>query len=73
MLCGMAMSYVPKVGRRAAGFALRMSSATTSTVGAPGTTEFRVFFQEGGKTISPWHDIPLKNGEFYNFINEIPK
>ena len=23
--------------------------------------------------ISPWHDISLKNGEYYNFICEIPK
>ena len=23
--------------------------------------------------MSPWHDIPLRNGEYFNFINEIPK
>lgn len=23
--------------------------------------------------ISPWHDIPLRTGEMYNFITEIPK
>ena len=30
-------------------------------------------FKDGDKTISPWHDIPLKSGALYNFINEIPK
>jgi inorganic pyrophosphatase len=38
------------------------------------TTEWRMFFTEGGKPISPWHDIPLKAGEgVYNFVCEIPK
>jgi inorganic pyrophosphatase len=41
--------------------------------GEPGTTEFRVFFERDGKKISPWHDIPLKSGDYYNFISEIPK
>jgi inorganic pyrophosphatase len=30
-------------------------------------------FQRDGQTISPWHDIPLKDGEFYNAVIEIPK
>ena len=30
-------------------------------------------YSENGKSISPWHDIPLRNGEYFNFINEIPK
>jgi len=30
--------------------------------------------QDGDKTVSPWHDIPLKNADgSYNFICEIPK
>jgi hypothetical protein len=38
------------------------------------TMEWRMFFKEGGKPISPWHDIPLKAGEgVYNFVCEIPK
>ena len=50
------------------------AAVTTSTSGAPGTTEYRVFFQDGGKTISPWHDIPLRAaGEYFNFVCEIPK
>ena len=48
--------------------------ATTNTAkGEAGTMDYRLFFQDGAKTISPWHDIPLKNGEFFNFVNEIPK
>ena len=36
--------------------------------------EWRMFFRDGDKRISPWHDIPLKasNGA-YNFVCEIPK
>jgi len=40
------------------------------------TMEFRIFFQEGGKPISPWHDIPLfveGSTDTLNFICEIPK
>ena len=37
------------------------------------TESFRINFEDSGKTISPWHDIPLKNGELFNFVNEIPK
>ena len=29
---------------------------------------------QDGKTISPWHDIPLEAGDgMYNFVCEIPK
>lgn len=48
-------------------------ATTNSATGEAGTMEYRLFFQEGAKTISPWHDIPLKSGEYYNFVNEIPK
>ena len=48
-------------------------SVSTSSIGQSATLEYRVHFQDNGKTISPWHDIPLRNGEFFNFINEIPK
>ena len=49
------------------------AAVTSSTVGEVGTTDFRVVFKDGDKSISPWHDIPLKDGNLYNFINEIPK
>ena len=52
----------------------------THTEGEIGTTNWRLYFQTlAGKTISPWHDIPLvpsgysaKDGIF-NFIVEIPR
>lgn len=47
---------------------------SSSTSGSAGTTEFRINFQEGDKTISPWHDIPYKSNDgHYHFVNEIPK
>eukprot|EP00755_Sulcionema_specki_P038180 Sspe_Gene.23455::Locus_9109_Transcript_1_1_Confidence_1.000_Length_3391::g.23455::m.23455/K13811/PAPSS; 3'-phosphoadenosine 5'-phosphosulfate synthase len=42
-------------------------------VGLPGQL-FAVFLKgETGRKISPWHDIPLKNGDEYNMVVEIPK
>lgn len=43
--------------------------------GAAATEEYHIFFKDdSGKEISPWHDIPLSNGDgTYNFLNEIPK
>jgi len=38
------------------------------------STEYRIFFTEGEKTISPWHDVPLYNDDgTLNAIIEIPK
>jgi inorganic pyrophosphatase len=48
-------------------------ATATSVTGAVGTTEYRLFFKNGEKTISPWHDIPLKKGDLYNCVVEIPK
>ena len=50
-----------------------LSMISTSSVGEVATTDFRVFFEEGSSKISPWHDIPLKDGSSFNFVNEIPK
>jgi inorganic pyrophosphatase len=48
--------------------------ATTTTIsGEVGTESFRIFFKDDNKPISPWHDIPLRSGEYFNFVNEIPK
>lgn len=49
------------------------SAVTTTSSGQVATPEYRLHFFDDGKPISPWHDIPLKNGEFFNFIAEIPK
>ena len=37
------------------GGAIRMTS--TSVAGDVGTESYRLFFKDGDKTISPWHDI----------------
>ncbi|GFE55138.1 inorganic pyrophosphatase [Babesia ovis] len=43
--------------------------------GASGTPEFRVFFTENGRKISPWHSIPYKCGTsgLFNMVVEIPR
>jgi len=53
------------------GGAVKMAS--TSVAGDVGTDSYRLFFKDGDKTISPWHDIPLKDGDLYNAVIEIPK
>ena len=65
----LAFKFVPK------GVTTRMVARhATSVAGETGTESYRLFFEDGGKKISPWHDIPLKAGDgLYNFINEIPK
>lgn len=48
---------------------------STATSGESATESFRLSFNEGDSTISPWHDIPLKGkteGTF-NAVIEIPK
>jgi len=59
---------------------LAMVNYVNEIVGEEGTEDFRIKFrlkQDGGdmKTISPWHDIPLKGSTSgtYNMIVEIPK
>jgi len=47
---------------------------TLDKAGEFGTTDFTMTFKKDGKTISPWHDIPLEAGDgMYNFVCEIPK
>jgi inorganic pyrophosphatase len=44
------------------------------TQGSPDSTDFRIFFNQQGVLVSPWHDIPLFAGKgIYNFVCEIPK
>merc|ERR1719182_1032987 len=39
-----------------------------------GTTDYSMTFKEGGKVVSPWHDMPLElEGGMYNMLTEIPK
>ncbi|CAM9458299.1 unnamed protein product [Ascophyllum nodosum] len=43
--------------------------------GEENTMDYRAFFYQGGKEISPWHDIPLKAEapDTFNYVCEIPK
>merc|ERR1719428_934861 len=47
----------------------------TEAAGAVGTLEYRLkFSDDSGKSISPWHDVPLSAGDgVYNAVFEIPK
>lgn len=68
---------------RVAAFAARhwrgLSAApkvTTAVDGDVGTAEYRLRFRDAeGKSISPWHDIPLHTGKegVFNAVFEIPK
>ncbi|KAI8987268.1 inorganic pyrophosphatase [Mycotypha africana] len=49
---------------------------TTRSVGAPNTVDYRVYFENNGQVISPFHDIPLFANEektIYNMVVEIPR
>jgi len=55
--------------------ALRMAYTTTEKGSFP-SEEYRVFFEQDGKTISPWHDIPAwadKKAGVVNAVIEITK
>lgn len=44
--------------------------------GAPNTLEYRIFYQQEGKPISPFHDIPLYSDpslQYVNMVVEIPR
>lgn len=54
--------------------AAALFSATIEETGETATESFRVNFKTEGKAISPWHDIPLTEGDgSYNMVVEIPK
>ncbi|KAI0784949.1 inorganic pyrophosphatase [Abortiporus biennis] len=53
-----------------------MSQYTTRLIGAPNTLEHRVFLEQNGRVVSPFHDIPLfadQNNGILNMIVEIPR
>jgi hypothetical protein len=48
------------------------SSISTESAGEVATESFRLQFKEGDKTLSPWHDIALKNADgSYNMVSLI--
>ena len=45
------------------------SSISTDVVGAEGTESFRLLFKDAANTVSPWHNIPMKNDDgTYNMV-----
>ena len=62
-----------------------LSSWIKEPTGIVGQFEFQLNFKSNniasdssigsvsGSVISPWHDIPLRNGDYFNYVNEIPK
>lgn len=50
---------------------LNSLNLTTISRGELGTLEYKLNYEKNGKEISPWHDIPLKNENNYNFITEV--
>jgi hypothetical protein len=54
----------------------KMSHYTARKIGAPNTLEHRVFIEENGKPVSPFHDIPLYANQeqtILNMIVEVPR
>jgi len=42
---------------------------STEVVGEEKTESFRLAFKDGSSSVSPWHDIPLKNADgSYNMV-----
>ncbi|OBZ79771.1 Inorganic pyrophosphatase [Grifola frondosa] len=52
------------------------SQYTTRLIGAPNTLEHRVFIEQNGNVVSPFHDIPLfadQNNGILNMVVEVPR
>ncbi|KAJ1967569.1 Inorganic pyrophosphatase [Dispira parvispora] len=53
-----------------------MSGITNRVVGELGTADYRMYFEQDGKLISPYHDIPLfadEANKIFNMVVEIPR
>lgn len=48
-------------------------SYTTKQIGSKYSSSFKTYILKDGKVVSPFHDIPLKSGDFVNCVNEIPR
>ncbi|CAM9732895.1 unnamed protein product [Scytosiphon promiscuus] len=69
---------VAKQVSRNAGRNLQMAAVAEAydlkVKGEENTMDYRAFFNQARKEISPWHDIPLKAGaDTFNYVCEIPK
>eukprot|EP01032_Pedospumella_encystans_P014885 gene14885-17076_t len=54
-------------------FTTKRFAVTSTAIGERGAKDYRISFTDNGKNISPWHDIPLRNGDHFNIVIEIPK
>lgn len=51
-----------------------MTKYTVRQIGQPGTAAYAAYLQnESNQLISPFHDIPLKNGSDFNMVVEVPR
>lgn len=48
-------------------------SYATKQIGSKYSKTFKLYVTENGRVISPFHDISLRNGEYVNCVNEIPR
>ena len=56
--------------------AAAMSQYTARKIAAPNTLEHRIYIEENGKPVSPFHDIPLyanQDQTILNMIVEVPR
>ncbi|KAI5171271.1 hypothetical protein PAEPH01_1614 [Pancytospora epiphaga] len=49
-----------------------MAYSTVET-GSKYSESYKAYVVENGRPVSPFHDIPLRNGKYVNCINEIPR
>jgi inorganic pyrophosphatase len=48
-------------------------SYSTRQTGSKYSATFKTYVTKDGRVISPFHDIPLRSGEYINCVNEIPR
>merc|ERR1719424_268791 len=63
-----------QVARKVLGNTTRRTLVTFQQAGAAATPDFRLFAEDGGAKVSPWHDIALSSAEgSFNMLTEIPR
>lgn len=50
-----------------------MDSYSTIKIGSKYSDSFKVFITHNEEIVSAFHDIPCKNGQYFNCVNEIPR
>merc|ERR1719424_1373347 len=63
-----------QVARKILGNTTRRTLVTFQQAGAAAPPDFRLFAEDGGAKVSPWHDIALSSAEgSFNMLTEIPR